>query len=128
MNHEHPLLKIGTSPIHGRGLYARTRLPKGTTLLVTPLLVLSPDDTERLKATRLNDYVFWVQDAPDGRPIHAVAFGMISMCNHRQPPNATFSADPDTMMVTLKAAEDLPAGAELFIDYGEHAEEMIARS
>lgn len=114
-----PPVRLDTSPLHGRGLFATRDIAAGETLLSCPLLILSADDTAALAATRLHHYVFWVRDEADGRPVHAVAFGLISMCNHAGDAPTRFSVDAGAAMVTLTAAAPIAAGAEILIDYGE---------
>ncbi|MFN7165178.1 MAG: SET domain-containing protein [Hyphomonas sp.] len=117
--------EVRTSPLHGRGLFAASHIREGAVIGVYPLLVLSHDDTERLKATRLYHYVFYVDELADGATRAAVAFGEISMCNHSGAPNAGFEVDADAQTVTLVALNDIESDAEILIDYEEFAEEAL---
>lgn len=117
--------EVRTSPLHGRGLFAASRIQKGAEIGVFPLLILSHDDTETLKSTRLYHYVFYVDERPDGAIRAAVAFGDISMCNHSPDANAEFEVDADAQTVTLTASADLAAGTEILIDYQDFAEEAL---
>lgn len=117
--------EVRTSPLHGRGLFAARTLPRGTEIGRYPLLILSHEDTERLKATRLYHYVFHVDERPDGAARVAVAFGEISMCNHSAAANAAFAVDSDAAEVVLTAAKDIARGAEILIDYEDFADEAI---
>lgn len=117
--------EVRTSPLHGRGLFAAQALPEGTEIGRYPLLVLSPEDTERLKATRLYHYVFYVDEREDGAVRAAVAFGEISMCNHSRNANAAFDVDGDAAEVVLTAARDIAPGEEILIDYEDFADEAI---
>ncbi len=92
---------------------------------VFPLLILSHEDTERLKATRLYHYVFYVDERADGASRCAVAFGEISMCNHSPDANAGFEVDADAQTVTLTALTDIASDAEILIDYQDFAEEAL---
>ncbi len=121
----HPAIDVATSPLHGRGLFAVADIPADTHLARVPLLILSAADTMHLRQTRLHHYVFHIRDEPDGEPIHAVAFGVISMCNHASPANAAFRIDEAAQEVLLTAAVAIPAGAEIFIDYGDFASEAV---
>ena len=121
----HPGIDVRTSPLHGRGLFATADIPKGAHLARVPLLILSAQDTAHTRQTRLHHYVFHVRDEPDGKPVHAVAFGVISMCNHASPANAAFHVDETAQEVLLTAACDLSAGTEIFIDYGDFADEIV---
>lgn len=117
--------EVRTSPLHGRGLFAARPLPEGTEIGRYPLLILSHEDTERLKATRLYHYVFYIDERADGAVRAAVAFGEISMCNHSPEANAAFEVDADLAEVILTAATDIAPGAEILIDYEDFAEEAI---
>lgn len=117
--------EVRTSPLHGRGLFAASRIQKGTEIGVFPLLILSHDDTETLKSTRLYHYVFYVDERPDGAIRAAVAFGDISMCNHSPDANAEFEVDAVAQTVTLTASADLAVGTEILIDYQDFAEEAL---
>ncbi len=123
--HQGGRAEVRTSPLHGRGLFASGRIPKGAEIGVYPLLILGVDDTERLKATRLYHYVFYVDETPNGAVRCAVAFGEISMCNHSAHPNAVFEVDVDAQTVTLTALSDIAPDTEILIDYEDFAEEAL---
>jgi len=119
------LVEVKQSPLHGRGLYAAASIAGGSVVGRWPALVLSAEDTEKVKATRLYHYVFYVDEAADGAMRAAVAFGPISMCNHSTDANAEFMVDADKATVTLTASRDIEAGDEILIDYGDFATEAV---
>ncbi|HRX73675.1 MAG TPA: SET domain-containing protein-lysine N-methyltransferase [Hyphomonas sp.] len=119
------LVEVKQSPLHGRGLYAAVPISSGTTIGTYPILILSAEDTERLKTTRIYHYVFFVDETPEGAMRAAVAFGAISMCNHSRNACARFAVDPVTATVTLTASRNIAAGEEILIDYEDFAEEAI---
>lgn len=118
-------VEVKTSPLHGRGLFASTDIPAGALLGVYPLLMLSHEDTEQLKSTRVYHYVFYVDEREDGAVRAAVAFGKISMCNHSPQANADFYVDAAAETVTLTTRIALKAGDEILIDYEDFADEAI---
>lgn len=118
-------VEVKTSPLHGRGLFASTDIPAGALLGVYPLLILSHEDTEQLKSTRVYHYVFYVDERGDGAVRAAVAFGEISMCNHSPQANADFYVDAAAETVTLTTRVALKAGDEILIDYEDFADEAI---
>ncbi|MEZ5947414.1 MAG: SET domain-containing protein-lysine N-methyltransferase [Hyphomonas sp.] len=118
-------VEVKNSPLHGRGLYAAEPFRKGRLIGTYPLLILSPEDTKRLKKTRLYHYVFYVDENETGAMRSAVAFGMISMCNHSRTPNAAFTVDSANAVVKLKAARAIKAGEEILIDYEDFADEAL---
>ncbi len=106
-------------------MFAATHIPAGALLGVYPLLILSHEDTERIKPTRVYHYVFYVDERADGAIRAAVAFGEISMCNHSPDANADFFVDAEAETVTLTSRIALKAGDEILIDYEDFAEEAI---
>lgn len=123
--HEGGRAEVRTSPLHGRGLFAAGPIAEGALIGVYPLLILSADDTDRLKTTRLYHYVFYVDETAGGAVRCAVAFGEISMCNHSPSANAGFEVDADAQTVTLIALTDIARDAEILIDYQDFAEEAL---
>lgn len=119
------LVEVKQSPLHGRGLYAAAQVSAGTQLGTWPILILTEEDTARLKSTRLYHYVFYVDENADGAMRAAVAFGAISMCNHGTDPNAGFEVTAADATVTLTATKNLAAGDEILIDYGDFAAEAV---
>ena len=119
------LVEVKQSPLHGRGLYAATNIDSGEVVGTWPVLILSPEDTARLKDTRLYHYVFYVDETDEGAMRAAVAFGPISMCNHSTAPNAAFEVDALTATVSLSARRSIAAGEEILIDYGDFAAEAV---
>jgi len=117
--------EVRTSPLHGRGLFAAAEIPEGAVIGVYPLLILSHEDTEAIKATRVYHYVFYVDEREDGAMRAAVAFGEISMCNHSAAANAEFVVDAAAQTVRLSARTALAAGDEILIDYEEFADEAL---
>lgn len=118
-------VEVKTSPLHGRGLFASTDIPAGALLGVYPLLILSHEETQQLKPTRLYHYVFYVDEREDGVMRAAVAFGKISMCNHSPDANADFFVDAAAETVTLTSRVALSAGDEILIDYEDFADEAL---
>ncbi|ABI76082.1 SET domain protein [Hyphomonas neptunium ATCC 15444] len=118
-------VEVKTSPLHGRGLFASTDIPAGALLGVYPLLILSHEDIEQLKPTRLYHYVFYVDEREDGAVRAAVAFGKISMCNHSPDANADFYVDAEAETVTLTSRVALKTGDEILIDYEDFADEAL---
>ncbi|MCA8903087.1 MAG: SET domain-containing protein-lysine N-methyltransferase [Hyphomonas sp.] len=118
-------VEVKVSPLHGRGLYAAEPFRKGAVIGIYPLLILSHADTKRLKKTRLYHYVFYVDENEAGEIRSAVAFGMISMCNHSTAPNAAFAVNAEHAVVKLKAARSIKAGEEILIDYEDFADVAV---
>jgi uncharacterized protein len=118
-------VEVKDSPFHGRGLFAARAIAPGATIAVYPLLVLSAQDTDAVRATLLHHYVFYVDENADGEMRAAVAFGEISMCNHSPKANAGFTVDVCAQTVTLTASRAIAPGDEILIDYEDFADEII---
>ena len=55
----------------------------------------------------------------------AVAFGLISMCNHSPDANGDFAVDAEAQTVSLSARKPIPAETEILIDYEEFADQIL---
>lgn len=97
--------RIGPSPLHGRGVFARSVIRRGTRIMRAPALVVEQDPGE------LIDYVFEWDDEKT-----AIALGAISLCNHSRTPNAEILTTDDEFH--LIATRTIQPGEEILIDYG----------
>ncbi len=120
-----PILDVRDSPLHGRGIFARTRCPKGSRLGTFPLLILTGDDTRAIRYTKLYNYLFYVDEDDNGAMRGGIAFGFVSMCNHSAEPNADFEIDIAACQVRLTARRDIDEDEEILIDYGDFASEVL---
>lgn len=93
------LVYVAASPIHGRGLFARARLPRGAFVGT----YLGP------WAQRNGSHVLWV-DEGDGW-IGRRGFNRLRYVNHSRRPNAEFDG------FDLYALRAIPPGEEITIDY-----------
>ena len=101
-----------TSTGLGRGLFAERAFSPGETLLAPcPVAVLERGDLSAETAR----YAFaWAR----GR--RAIAFGLVSLCNHADTPNAAVESDFDARTITLTAAAPIAPGEEITIAYARH--------
>lgn len=98
------LVKVATSAIHGRGVFARRAIAQDTHL-----------GTYEGKTTRRNGkYVLWVEDE-DGGITARVGVPPLKYLNHSTTPNAYFDG------FELYAARDIEAGEEITFDYGDES-------
>ena len=96
----------------GRGVFARRDIPHGTLIERAPVLLIPA--AEVLDGL-LSWYAFDWRDV-NGREEVAVALGYASLYNHDWPANAAWQrVAPDRIDIT--AHRDIPAGAEIFINY-----------
>ncbi len=115
-----PYLYIEKSPGKGRGVYTSQRIPAGTRIETSPVLVLSYDDTEKVDKTFLHNYIFlWGKKETKS----CVALGFCSVYNHAYEPNCEYEMDfkEETMSIITRRA--IKKGEELFINYNGDVED-----
>lgn len=108
-------IRVGYSPIEGRGLFATRNLRPGTVVEVAPVLLIPPEEVDTLDETVVRWYVFdW-----DGES-HAVVLGKASMCNHDEDANAELVLDEAEQgpVAELTVSRAVRRGEELLLDYG----------
>lgn len=117
-------LEVREIPGKGRGLCAAADISAGALIACSPVLVLEDEERRAAAGTAVAHYWFWWEDAgpPEpgggGEPWRAaIALGPVSMCNHARPANARFELRRDERRIDLFAAEAIPAGTEITIDY-----------
>ena len=95
-------IEVRDSRIHGRGIFARTRLRKGQRI----------GRFEGDTTTRNGTYVLWLI-GEDGSEIGIRGRNALRFLNHGNPANAEFLDDE------LYVVRNVQPGAEVLIDYGE---------
>ena len=122
----HTFVYLASSPGKGRGIFARKRIPAGTTILVDPVVVVSPEEFELLGLTALSNHVFrWSYDC-EGKEsdFYCIAFGLGSMINHASSPNVRGRDIHADQVIVFEAIRDIARDEELFLDYGIDEREM----
>lgn len=109
-----PYLRIATSQSRGRGVFTDRNIPEGTTIEISPVIVLSPKDRKILEQTKLYHYVFeWgVSKKKAG-----MALGYVSMYNHSYNANCEYEMDYEAENIAIKTVRKILKGEELFINY-----------
>jgi SET domain-containing protein len=97
----------------GRGVFALQPLRAGEIIADDPVVELSAEDVQTIRATPLRCY--WWNWHGGG----AVAFGLASMLNDSQTPNATVQRRRKQRRLRIVAARAILPGEEITIDYGE---------
>jgi uncharacterized protein len=101
----------------GRCLVAVEPIRRGALIEAAPVVVFSSDDARLIDRTPLFDYYFrWQGDIKAGGS-GAIAFGLVSLCNHAPEPNATVRQNCGDNTLDLYAAADITAGEEITICY-----------
>ena len=97
---------VKTSPIHGRGLFARHWIPRGAVIGVC----------EGEPAKRNGPYVLWLDE---NNALHVA--NEMRYINHSPTPNAAYYDD-----ATVVALRDIAPGEEITHDYGGEGEDWLA--
>ena len=115
-----PFLTIASSLNRGRGVFTSDDIIKGTTIEISPVIVLTAADRSNVEKTLLHDYIFeWGEDHTSA----AVALGYLSIYNHIAEPNCMYQMDFEEQTISIITLRDIQAGEELFIDYGQIVED-----
>ena len=97
---------------NGRGVYAKSAIPRNTLIETSPLLYFTES---QIVKNPLRHYTYAL---PGG--IQALALGLGSMFNHRDPdPNVGWYLNRQEGFITYKTAREVEAGEELTIHYGD---------
>ncbi len=109
-----PYLIVLPTEKRGRGVFAADHIPAGTTIEISPVIVMEAADRAHLDQTKLHDYIFeW---NPDARQC-CVGLGYISIYNHANPSNCEYEMDFENDLMEIKTIRDIQRGEELFINY-----------
>lgn len=114
-NIDQPLhIEVKESLLHGRGVFARSKIRKGELIEQAPLIFLSDEEKETLRFTKLYHYYFLLGNA---KKQTAFSFGYASFYNHSAEANAfyTFSRRKNTL--NFYACRTIEAGNEITINY-----------
>ncbi len=113
-----PILVVAPSDKRGRGVFAAEIIPAGTTIEISPVLVLSAKDRKQVEKTRLFDYIFeWGKK----RKKACVALGYLSIYNHSYTSNCEYEMDYKEELMSIKTVKDIAKGEELFVNYNASA-------
>lgn len=109
-----PFLTIASSANRGRGVFTSEPIASGTTIEISPVIVLSPKDRALVEETLLHDYIFeWGEDHQSA----AVALGYLSIYNHTASPNCSYQMDFEAQTISIITIKDIKTGEELYINY-----------
>jgi SET domain-containing protein len=107
-------LDIATADSKGRGVFTSKRIPAGTVIEVSPVLVLTAKERKQIEGTKLYHYIF---EWGETRRQACVAFGYVSMYNHDYTANCEYEMDFEEQIVTVRTVRDIKKGEELTINY-----------
>ena len=95
-------IRVATSPIHGRGVFARQRIRDGALI----------GDFEGRETKRNGTHVLWVLEE-DGAVVGIRGENELRFLNHSRRPNAEFRG------ASLYAVRNIQPGQEITFDYGD---------
>ncbi len=118
-----PILFIAPSHNKGRGVYTTEKIKAGTTIEISPVIVLSQKDRKSIEESLLYHYIFeWGNNKKKG----ALGMGYISMYNHNYDANCAYEMDYDASTMEIRTVKDIQAGEELYINYNAVPDDKTA--
>jgi SET domain-containing protein len=100
-------LVVKKSTMHGYGVFAEKTLKKGEMIEECYVIISKGGDKT------LEDYYF------DAKGKYALFTGFGSIYNHSVEPNADYTIHIKNKIATLKAANTIKKGEEIFVSYGD---------
>lgn len=119
----HPDIIVKKTAGRGRGMFATSKLEKGTVIEVGPVIVMSGEERKLLDKTLLHDYIFEWGDKKDQC---AMALGYIPLYNHSYKSNCEYEMDFRRRIITIRTVKDVKKNEELFINYNGEADDVKA--
>lgn len=98
----------------GIGVFTKKAIKAEKLVERSPVLVFPPKERKLLEQTGLYNYIFEWED--DNKSC-CVALGYLSMFNHSYDANCEYIMDFEKKTMVVKTVKDIPAGAELTINY-----------
>ncbi len=110
---------VAPSDTHGQGVFAARAIEAGEVIEVCPILLFPKAQLPYIRQTVLDDYYFdWGEDGE----WYALCLGFGSLYNHSYEPNAEYGMDFDARTIDFYCLQDIPAGAEILINYNGDAD------
>lgn len=110
-------VEVRESPIHGRGVFAKNKIYKGSLIEKAPVVFLSAEEKEILRFTNLYNYYFLLGK---GEKPAAFGFGYASFYNHAATANAFYTFSRKRNTINIYAYKTIEAGNEITINYNGH--------
>lgn len=107
------MIRVGTSPGRGRGVFAIRLIRRGETIERAPVIVVPAEQVELIEQTALQHYFFrWGKESDQG----AVALGCGSLYNHTYEPNARFHYKLESFTIKFTALREIQPEEEITIN------------
>ncbi|ATP56932.1 SET domain-containing protein-lysine N-methyltransferase [Pedobacter ginsengisoli] len=107
-------IEVKESPLHGRGVFAKNKIMKGSIIEKAPVVFLTNDEKETLRFTKLFHYYFLLSE-PEKQA--AFSFGYASFYNHSPEANAIFTFSQKRSTINIYAYKTIEPGHEITINY-----------
>jgi len=121
------MIKVFDSGIHGKGVLARQRIPKGTYIIQYKGELISKDEAEKRGAEHETQGMVCVFELNDKNDIDGSVNGNDARyINHSCDPNCEAISVEDKE-IWIAAIRDIEPGEELTYDYGYDDEEVTCR-
>jgi SET domain-containing protein len=113
-------IEVKESLLHGRGVFAKSKIRKGSLIEQAPIIFLSSTEKETLRFTRLYHYYFLL-----GNPQKqtAFSFGYASFYNHSAEANAFYTFSRRKSTLNIYAYQTIEPGHEITINYNGKPED-----
>ena len=112
-----PHLYIASTERMGKGVFTSERIPAGTIIETSPVVVMTATERRCLDMTRLHDYIFEWGEGEPGEKQCCMALGYVPVYNHSYKSNCEYEMDVEAALIRIKAVRDIEGGEELFINY-----------
>jgi len=109
-----PYLFVAQTGSMGRGVFTRKRIPAGTVVELSPVIVMNSDERIHLDQTKLHDYIFEWGAKKDNC---CMALGLVPIYNHSYHSNCEYFMDFDEETIVVKSVRPIEKGEELTINY-----------
>ncbi len=107
-------IEVKESLLHGRGVFAKSRIRNGQLIEQAPVIFLSNEEKETLRFTKLYHYYFLLGNAEQQA---AFSFGYASFYNHSPEANAFYTFSRKRNTLNVYAYQNIEAGSEITINY-----------
>jgi uncharacterized protein len=107
-------LFVGQTGSMGRGVFTRERIPAGTVVELSPVIVMSREDRSHIDKTILHDYIF---DWGKNKDKCCMGLGLVPIYNHSYRSNCEYFMDYEDNTIMIKTVRAIEKSDELTINY-----------
>lgn len=112
--HVHPDIEVLVTENKGNGAFAKAAIPAGTSIEISPVIVMTKEERVHLDKTLLHDYIFeWNPEQEQC----CMAQGYISVYNHSESANCEYFMNYEAETMEIKTVRPIDANEELTVNY-----------